>query len=65
MINYRVDDLDQVLAALRAEGLRIDAGGQLEFDQSSGWWWIRRKPVELETAFGEWMVEQARAEERP
>lgn len=24
MINYRVDDLDQVLAALRAEGCRVD-----------------------------------------
>jgi predicted enzyme related to lactoylglutathione lyase len=37
MINYRVDDLDRVLAALRAEGCAVDERGESSEYGRFGW----------------------------
>lgn len=39
MVNYRIDDLDELLAKLRDEGVRVDDGTMEDENGKFGWCW--------------------------
>jgi predicted enzyme related to lactoylglutathione lyase len=48
MVNYRVDDLDQILAQLRREGVRVEEETIEDENGRFGWCWdLEGNKVEL------------------